>query len=538
MVRSTPGNVVEADRLRAALFTAALLENRRDLTYERRSLVIANVPAFDLGSRSEIIEGVSQGFGHAGLDGGSVYSLSPKRWEEARSKTEDWIRQGVFLVSRESVVAADENPDEFPPVLFAFGNRHLLGQPTACILNSRKPRAIAPSDSWIIITKALFREAVRRVSVVVSSFGTLPYALVSRLSCACQAGLIVACDHVMPFLRDGPKREDFLCRHQDLFRPERTLFLSPFPPGPVPPATERWRQRDNLVVALSSLVFVAAVRAGGNMEKVLTRAVKRKIRVAIFVPDRPDPCSAGNLSFLKTIPRERVERIEFRTCQHTVKMPKSNSKMFSARRRGPLELKNWPAKDSCLIHYTRSCHGPWPGESLAEYCQSIIDCRESAAHSGFHTLVRILEERRIRASRRLTRGNVPVVSFTECLPSELEKLVKWRKGLIRWSFEPYGVAVQRETLSNLGAASVIYGREHQYKDLPDDRKHLFQLRGSAGKDWIDEREWRLRADLSLEALSCGEITVIVAEIEEARTIRDRFGYDVTLAGLPSRPGKR
>lgn len=523
---------MDADRLRAALFTAALLENRRDLDHRLRSLVISKVPAFDLGSRSEIIDGVSQAFGHAGPAHKSVSSLNSKRLEKAQARAEDLLRQGVFLVPREMIVASDENPHDLPPVLFALGDRGLLPQPAACILNSRKPRAISPSDSWISVTKALFHEAIQRVPVVVSSFGTMPFALVSRLASSGQNGLIVACDHVLPFMQEGPKREDFAGRYQGLFRPDRTLFVSLFPPGPVPRLMDRWRARDNLVVALSSLVYVASVRSGGNMEEVLKRAFKRRIHFAIFIPEQSDPCSPGNMDFLKEIPRERTEKIALKTYRHTAEIPKNAPKISLVFRRGPLELKNWPVKGSSLIHYTRSCHGPWPGQTLADYCQSIIELRENAAHSGFHTLVRILDERRIRASRRLTRGNFPVVSFTECLPSELEKLIKWRKALIRWSFEPYGIAVRRETLRQLGAASVIYGHEDQYKDVPDEQKYLFQLQGSAGGNWLEEREWRLHGDLSLEAISREEVTVIVAEIEEARAIRDRFGYDVTLAGFP------
>jgi len=69
-----------------------------------------------------------------------------------------------------------------------------------------------------------------------------------------------------------------------------------------------------------------------------------------------------------------------------------------------------------LIHYTRACPGPWPGQKIMDYCRSLVRGDKDSMHTAFDTLMRIIRERRIRGGARLTRGNCPVVSFTECAP--------------------------------------------------------------------------------------------------------------------------
>ncbi|MBM3302703.1 MAG: hypothetical protein FJY85_22475 [Deltaproteobacteria bacterium] len=184
---------------------------------------------------------------------------------------------------------------------------------------------------------------------------------------------------------------------------------------------------------------------------------------------------------------------------------------------------------SFLVHYTRSCPGPWPGQTIAEYCRSLVDGCENSAHTAFHTLHRILTERLIRGSNRLTRGPERVVSFTECLPGELNRLIKWHRGLIRWSFEPYGIAIRRKLLWILGASQVVYGDEELYLRLPQDDKYRFQLLKSGGSDWSREKEWRLIGDLNLKDVAKENFIVLVSEPHEAVIIEEAFDCPVALA---------
>ncbi len=204
----------------------------------------------------------------------------------------------------------------------------------------------------------------------------------------------------------------------------------------------------------------------------------------------------------------------------------------------PVDLHGLGRESPWLIHYTRSCPGPWPGQTVAEYCQSLIDGHPGACHTAFNTLIRILEERVIRASARLTRGSCCVVSFTPCLPTQIDTLIKWRKGLGRWSFEPYGIAFPQRSLADFGTRPVIYGTKEDFEALHTDLKYLFQVRRSSSDTWTIEREWRISGDLLLTDAVFEEMVVIIPTQAEARAIVKEFGCKVALAEISVPRGVR
>ena len=129
----------------------------------------------------------------------------------------------------------------------------------------------------------------------------------------------------------------------------------------------------------------------------------------------------------------------------------------------------------------------------------------------------------------MIRGSTPAVSFTERPPHELEDIVRWHRGLIRWSFEPYGIAVLKDTLLTLGVKQVIYGEEHVFRELPKAETFRFQLVKPDGNDWAEEKEWRLSGDLDLLRIPREHVVAIVPTREEAATLQRRF--DCRIAGL-------
>jgi len=165
---------------------------------------------------------------------------------------------------------------------------------------------------------------------------------------------------------------------------------------------------------------------------------------------------------------------------------------------------------------------------MAEYCRSLVEELDDAAHTGFDTLNRILREGMIRGSSRMIRGTTPVVSLTECLPHNLSHLIKWRTGLARWTFEPYGIALDGELLLKLGADRVIYGDDRVYESLPPEERYRFQLADPARNNWSEEREWLLKGNLDLREVRSEDIVILVRTVEEAATVQDRFG----LTALP------
>ena len=162
--------------------------------------------------------------------------------------------------------------------------------------------------------------------------------------------------------------------------------------------------------------------------------------------------------------------------------------------KGGLETIAW---DRYLCHYTRPCPGPWPGQSHRDYLDSLLKGEASCGHNALDTLERILREGRIRGSHRLVRGVDAVVSWTSRPPWDLGKMRRWNRGLMRWTFEPYGIAVNRRDLRRLGAKPAVYGPTRLYQELSPEERYRFQLQGSTGMSWKLEREWRLLGDLAL-----------------------------------------
>jgi len=519
---------MERDRDASSLTTAALLATSAELTARERSLIASLVAPFDIPNPSAAADAIASAFQDAGVAPSPNRLFLRSRVERARFLAENWQRKGVIVVRGDRLRAGDAHPRDVPPILFGYGPEELLDRQAATVVNSRRSRRITPGDLWIDALRSFFHEAATSSYSIVSSYGTLSYDLLSRLATRCGSVLLMGCDGVLPFMDSREKEAQFLVEKEGLFRRDLTLFLSPFPPGPVPGSAERFGERDRVCLALCSHIFVGAVRRGGTMQSSLERALLRPIHMTVLAEDRSDPPAESN-SRLTASPAKAI--VEKRLASEIPRGPaQCRPESAPTDSRGPLVLEQWPEQGTALIHYTRSCPGPWPGESFWAYLDSILNGLPSAGHTGFDTLIRILEEGRIRASGKLTRGARPVVSWTECRPGEIQQLVRWRKGLIRWSFEPYGFSVDRKCLEELGAQAVIYGEADVYSGLPEERRHLFQLNTAAGTDWATEREWRLSGDLRLDSIPRDKLTVIVPELEEARFVAQRFGCRVTLAG--------
>ncbi len=420
---------------------------------------------------------------------------------------------------------------EIPPAVFARGDPSILSLGRLAILSSRGPRRIAMDAPWLMAIKDQFRFAIEDAEVVVSSLGAPGYDIVSCMAARRGIPLVVVCNGVLPFMQSAERCAEFFAYHEGMFRPETTLFLSPFVPGPAPPVEERSAERDRLVAASASFIAAAAIRERGNMHAILASAAEAGVPVTVFDPEGLDNRFNGNRSLVEHSSRIRIHRPHRNGTETEARIPVARAPAIHSSAGRVLSLGNWPGEGYWLTHYTRSCAGPWPGQSHANYYGALIEARENAGHTGFDTLRRILDEGLFRAGDRFTRGRIPVVSFTECLPGELADLVEWRRGLIRWSFEPYAVAVKKDTLVNLGAGPVIYGEEDLFDELSEDQRFLFQLQRSGGKTWAAEKEWRVLGDIKLETLPREDVTVIVPTLDEAWIIQDFYHFQVTLAGI-------
>lgn len=164
-----------------------------------------------------------------------------------------------------------------------------------------------------------------------------------------------------------------------------------------------------------------------------------------------------------------------------------------------------------LWHFTRTCSGPWPGESEGEYFESLAMNLPGACHRASDALDRILREKRIRSSGKLIRGEYPVVCFSEESPSRLLELRRFRKSLLRWDFEPAAIGFPRSWAEEAGVRPVRYLPTQAFRELHDSDGHLFQKHDPPGVDYSHEKEWRSLGDFDFARLDVNNLRVFLGD---------------------------
>ena len=176
--------------------------------------------------------------------------------------------------------------------------------------------------------------------------------------------------------------------------------------------------------------------------------------------------------------------------------------------------------DEYLLHWTRRRVGPWPDQTTPEFLDDLIFQNSRRNHNELSSLCRILAARKILASHDLTRDRRAVVCFSNLSIRDLPKRRVFRPHLSRWDFEPYGIAIDRALMSQLGAKPVYYGEESEWESLAPEQQPYFQLKQSRSEkiDWQTEREWRILGDLPLDQISHDRAFVFVGETSDVDLI--------------------
>ena len=184
-------------------------------------------------------------------------------------------------------------------------------------------------------------------------------------------------------------------------------------------------------------------------------------------------------------------------------------------------------RDDWLIHCTRECDGPWPGQPRKEYLDNLILGRADSDHSVQCTLRRILVEGRLRAVSRPVRGAPPAVSFTSCPLEQLGSRRVFRPHRGRWDFEPYGLAISQDWLIARGARPVVY-RDHPDLSGEDPFEQPAVSGGNTGIDWTGEQEWRHPGDIDLSLIppDCG--LVLVGQDTDVPAVSDHSSWPIAV----------
>jgi len=172
-----------------------------------------------------------------------------------------------------------------------------------------------------------------------------------------------------------------------------------------------------------------------------------------------------------------------------------------------------------LIHWTRTCNGPWPTERKYDYYQAVSS--ESAyPRNAYATLMNILSCRKIKASARHMPLKTPTVSFSGLPPHDAISLMRWRSRYCQMSFEPYGIGIDKTYAKSIGIKAVQYYLPNQKpKDIAP------WMCQSIGKrsDWRLESEYRYQGDLDLATIPIEMQVCFCYRSEEAIEIQRQFG---------------
>jgi hypothetical protein len=356
--------------------------------------------------------------------------------------------------------------------------------PSAAILNSRQSKTPICKDEWAINTVAAVGHTTEfKEWDVISSVGMFTWDFVTWL-----AGSHTTMLHlVVPRAQgtDGSEITDSIIRDFAL-APDRVRwrFID------VAPADlngkKWWPQRDRTVIEIANVVLPVSLRLDGALYELLYRS---SIRARID---------------------HQFEVISYDPESHHLRDLVNTSRLTT-------EIQDWAS--DWLIHWTRTCHGPWPGETKAQFFEDFMEWRDDYCRSGFRTLLRILRERLIRASAWRIGDKQAMVAFTELSPVESIPLMRWRPRWSNWAFEPYGIAIHRDLAESLGIRPVHYVPADVWRKIPPEEKPFSHSVGKTDPIWPMEREWRCAGDLDLGAIPSDALRIIVRDRTEAAVVQ-------------------
>lgn len=354
------------------------------------------------------------------------------------------------------------------------GDLALLDLPRRALLVSRGERHPQPDTAWVAAITAAVRQLVSGGETLVTGVDRVAYDAALWV-CAQHGGAAILA------LASAPARSD----EWRAFLPARHLLV--WPQQRVKRAAVR-HARDLLVAWLVDRAYAIHVRKGGHMAE-----------LAALLAQRNCPVEAWPL------PPAGLKR--------AVRHARAGTSAPAIRRIAP-QSGAW----DYLTHYTREPDGPWPGETRGEYLRWLCSGPPFTPRDAFAGLCHILQEKRIRACGRLMPGRAPMVCFTACPPEQMAALRRWRSGLHRWSFTPYGLAVRKEKLIQLGARRVTYVSRNVLATAAPGTREFMQRERSGDYDWSQEAEWRVAGDADLSDIEPADMLVLVATPEEAQRV--------------------
>ncbi len=498
--RLAPGELQELLILEFCLVHAGIRDARTVQELMGRWLAAGTLPGADL--RIRIRERIP------------AFGAFPRVFGKAQDHAVKSIQQGIGALTWNTIPPGGAVAPACPRILFVSGELPSPMEWTA-VFNSRKERLAAPDSDWLTVLRHALPVISGPGRGLASSTGTLTYDLVTAY----------AERHGIPHFHVLPSAGKHVPVHERPSFRDRTSVACTSEAKPCP-GTVAMGCRDRLLALLSDAHLVLEIRRGGNLLKVLREQQAAHPRLQrILVSGTRAPRNQGNYQLIESFPQWSIP--------FSPPVPEPGGKTVRTvsvkARTGRMSRGiDW---NRYLYHYTRARPGPWPGQSREEYLHSLLDNLKGSAHGAQDTLARILCEGRIRGSGEMIRGAFPVVSWTSRPPGELASIRKWNAALIRWTFEPYGIAVRRNIAMREGAKPTVYAGDDVYRRLAASERFRYQRHEPPRCSWKLEREWRSRGDFPLVGLSGNDAFVFVPRIEDMEALEGDFPCVLPVAVL-------
>ena len=287
------------------------------------------------------------------------------------------------------------------------------------------------------------------------------------------------------------------------------------------PSGDLTLSRDETVIAMADRVDVVYARQAGTVSRCVEKRVADmhdgSTRVALTGLPK---CAGKNLVAKGAV--GWITKVDPIHCKDT-----TASSIPATRSDWIYQNGQW------LVHCTRACQGPWPGETENQYRDALLLGNDGTYRQPIDTLRRIVRSEKLIASAITTAKSWPVVCFSEAPLADLLLARCYRPHLKRWDYEPYGVAIRKEIAVTLGFQPVIYGQPVERKSIRKSDQYRFQAIGKT-YDWTAEQEWRINQDVDLSHLAIDDVRIFVATQQESEEIAaiSRWQTHVVLQAAP------
>lgn len=353
----------------------------------------------------------------------------------------------------------------------------------AVILNSRQTKTPSGHEPWVSQTVKAVQYARDNDYTILTSTGMNTWELVCVASANQNARQIII-EHISTEEQIPSIIENILTDYS--LNPANTGWLFYKSEGDGRSPKTSWPIRDKLALDMTSKIIPVSIRPDGNLWSLIE----------------------------KHRHNENIEVIEDFRAQYDTK--KRDQAFKPELVRVAIQRKKW----NFITHWTRTCYGRWPGEKSAAFYQRLIESGDDYPNNALETLKQILKEKLIRGSANNLRAGLSGVAFSSLHPADILPLMGWRKRLVRWNFEPYGIAIARSAAIAANIQPVIYGKPEIYDRLVEADRPYFQNEGSDGGSWREEKEWRYLGDFDLGRIDPQDLRVIVFRPAEAISLRN------------------